>query len=221
MVKRKLRRGRKDGLDRPLVKHSRGQVLVIARAGLQFAPRSNEWLRRLAKPPPQSGAGSCHLRGSFVASRSQHQPILGRSRSRRSPLKLQNMHQPQTAERIVPRQSMAQRVMRLGDVALASLLLSATLPLMMIVGIIIKLEGPGVILDKQMCTGGGRRFRMLKFRTTEYAPHLVAPPRTHRSTSFGRFLRRTRIDALPQLISVLRGDMSILGPNECRPSFLD
>jgi lipopolysaccharide/colanic/teichoic acid biosynthesis glycosyltransferase len=136
-------------------------------------------------------------------------------------LKLKNMRQHQTIHGIVPRKSMAPRVMRLGDVVLAALLLSATLPLMMIVAIIIKLESRGVILDKQMCIGGGRRFRMLKFRTIEYAPHLVPPPQTHWPTPVGRFLRRTRIEALPQFINVLRGDISILDPDGSRPSFLD
>src|SRR4029453_16077963 len=118
------------------------------------------------------------------------------------------MRQHQTVHRIVPRQSMAQRVMRLGDVVLASLLFSATLPLMMIVAIAIKLESGGAILDKQTRIVGGRRFRILNFRTTEHAPHLVAPPWTQTPTPIGRFLRHTRIEVLPQLINVVRGDMS-------------
>jgi lipopolysaccharide/colanic/teichoic acid biosynthesis glycosyltransferase len=133
---------------------------------------------------------------------------------------LQNMRQHQTVHRIVPRQSMTRRVMRLGDVVLASLLLSAALPLMTIAAIAIKLESQGAVLDKEMCIGGGRRFRMLKFRTTEYAPHLIPPPWTQRPTPIGRFLRRTRIEALPQLLNVLRGDMVILDPDGSRPSFL-
>lgn len=131
------------------------------------------------------------------------------------------MRQHQTVHRIILRQSVAQRVMRLGDVVLASLLVLATLPLMMIIGIAIKLESRGAILRQDTCIRGGRRFRVLKFRTTEYAPHLVPPPRIHRPTQIGRFLRHTRIEVLPQLISVLRGDMSILDPDGSRPSFLD
>jgi lipopolysaccharide/colanic/teichoic acid biosynthesis glycosyltransferase len=131
------------------------------------------------------------------------------------------MRQHQTVHRIVPRQSMTRRVMRLGDVVLASLFLSATLPLMMIIAIAIKLESRGAVLDKEMYIAGGRRFRMLKFRTTKYAPHLIPPPWTQRPTPIGRFLRHTRIEALPQLVNVVRGDMSILDPDGSRPSFLD
>jgi putative colanic acid biosynthesis UDP-glucose lipid carrier transferase len=51
--------------------------------------------------------------------------------------------------------------------------------------------------------------------------NLVSPPWTQRPTLIGRFLRRTRIEALPQLINVLRGEVSILDPDETRLSFLD
>ena len=163
-----------------------------------------------------------NLQGA-LASHHGHNTSLdsGRSRSKRSTLKLQNMRQHQTVHRIVPRQSMMQRVMRFGDVVLACLLLAATLPLMMLVAIAIKLQSRGAILDQETRSEGSRRYCILKFCTTEYAPHLIPPPWTQRPTQIGRFLRHTRIEALPQLINVMRGDMSILDPGGSRPSFLD
>jgi len=55
----------------------------------------------------------------------------------------------------------------------------------------------------------GRRFKMLRFRTTIHNPDDALRPWVHRTTQVGKFLQQTRIDALPQLINVLRGEMSI------------
>ena len=111
----------------------------------------------------------------------------------------------------------ADRMMRLGDFLIAFVLLAITLPLMVIVVLAIKLESPGPVLDRQTCIGrGGRRFEMLKFRTAVRDPYRPASP-----WGLGRFLWRTRVEALPRLINVLRGEMSIIDREGGSRSFLD
>jgi lipopolysaccharide/colanic/teichoic acid biosynthesis glycosyltransferase len=99
---------------------------------------------------------------------------------------------------------------RLGDLTIACALLAITLPLLLVVSFAIKWDSPGPALETRERIGrGGRRFRVLAFRTTVHQPG--NPPRAaHQTTRVGQFLRYTRIDALPQLVNVLRGDMSML-----------
>jgi lipopolysaccharide/colanic/teichoic acid biosynthesis glycosyltransferase len=117
----------------------------------------------------------------------------------------------------VPRQ-----MRRLGDFVIACLLLAITSPLMLIVTLAIKLEGVGPVLERQTCMGrSGRRFQMLKFRTVVHDPEHTKPMWARNTTQVGQFLRLTRIDALPQLINVLRGEMSLIDSDGSSPSFLD
>ena len=110
------------------------------------------------------------------------------------------------------------QVSRSVDVILAALILAFTLPLLILVALAIKWESSGPVLDKQRCIGrGARRFEMLSFRTTQYEQPRLG---WARETRVGEFLRYTRIEALPQLINVIRGEMSILRMNEYPPSFL-
>ena len=126
------------------------------------------------------------------------------------------------ANRTVQRRGVSDLISRLGDVLIAYILLVTTLPLMIIVALAIKLESPGPILDSQTCIGrGGRRFQMLKFRTAVHDRYRSITPWAQVPTRVGQFLRRTRIEALPQLINVLRGEMSILDQEGGSPSFLD
>jgi hypothetical protein len=90
---------------------------------------------------------------------------------------------------------------RLGDFLIACILLAITLPLLVIVALAIKWGSPGPVLDRQSCIGrGGRRFRMLQFRTAVHDPSYAVPSWAPRPTPVGQFLWRTRIDALPRLI---------------------
>lgn len=115
------------------------------------------------------------------------------------------------------------------DLALVLLAMPVVAPLFMIIGILIKLEDPsGPILFIQPRTGkGGRRFGMYKFRTmvpnAEELKHKLAHlnelewpdfkiTNDPRITRIGRFLRKTSLDELPQLLNVLRGEMSLVGP---------
>ena len=111
---------------------------------------------------------------------------------------------------------------RLADVVIACALLAITSPLMIIVALAIKLETPGPILVRQTCIGrGGRRFQMLKFRTVVHDPDDRIPIWACKTTQIGEFLRYSRIEALPQLINVLRGEMSMIDRDGSSPFFLD
>ena len=111
---------------------------------------------------------------------------------------------------------------RLADLVVACGVLAATLPLALLVALAIKCEGPGPILERQTCIGrGGRRFELLKFRTTVADRDHNVPVWTRKTTQVGHFLRSTRIENLPQLCNVLRGEMSLIDPDGSSPSFLD
>src|SRR5919197_1596444 len=99
---------------------------------------------------------------------------------------------------------------RLIDFVIACVLLVVAAPLMLLVAAGIKIENPGPILVRQSCIGvGGRRFQMLRFRTTRHDPEQRTPIWARKPTRIGEVMRYTRIDALPELINVLRGEMSI------------
>jgi lipopolysaccharide/colanic/teichoic acid biosynthesis glycosyltransferase len=109
---------------------------------------------------------------------------------------------------------------RVFDVLLASLLLMLCLPLLVFAALAIKLDSDGPILFRQDRMGRGyRRFRLYKLRTMRIdsrgpAYTLGADPRI---TRIGRWLRRSKIDELPQLWNVLCGEMSIVGPRPVIP----
>ena len=108
-----------------------------------------------------------------------------------------------------------QRVIkRLGDIFVAFVGLIITLPLFLIASIAIKREDGGrVFFTQERATVGGRVFRIIKFRTMrENASVSSATKGDDRITGAGRWLRKYRIDELPQLINILRGDMSLVGP---------
>jgi exopolysaccharide biosynthesis polyprenyl glycosylphosphotransferase len=112
------------------------------------------------------------------------------------------------------------------DVALAAFFLLLTAPLWLIVAIAIRLESEGRALFRQERVGkDGRIFRIFKFRTMHAAaPKFDYAPQEEndaRVTKVGRFLRRTSLDELPQLINVFRGEMSLVGPRPEMPFIVE
>jgi exopolysaccharide biosynthesis polyprenyl glycosylphosphotransferase len=117
------------------------------------------------------------------------------------------------------------------DVALAGLALLVTFPFLLYCVSRIRRESPGPVFFRQeRMGGGGRRFQILKFRTmyidadarkqeiehlnkhNEEGPRMFKAPNDPRITPFGRFLRRWSLDEIPQLVNVVRGEMSLVGP---------
>jgi Undecaprenyl-phosphate glucose phosphotransferase len=109
------------------------------------------------------------------------------------------------------------------DVCVASFVLALFAPMLVLVALAIKLESPGPALFRQQRVGvNGRPFEVLKFRSMRIeATDLLASRQTSRNdnrlTRVGRIIRRLSIDEIPQLINVLRGNMSIVGPRPHAP----
>jgi lipopolysaccharide/colanic/teichoic acid biosynthesis glycosyltransferase len=111
---------------------------------------------------------------------------------------------------------------RLFDVAISVLAGVVVLPGIPVVALIIRMDSPGPALYQQTRIGQhGKRFQIYKFRSmrtdAEAKGAVYASENDPRVTRFGRFLRRTRIDEVPQIWNVLRGDMSLIGPRPERP----
>ncbi len=111
------------------------------------------------------------------------------------------------------------------DLAVSALVLSLTAPLILSAMLAIRLEGRGPVLYKQeRVTQDGKVFFILKLRTmrtnAEAQGAVWAMEKDNRITRVGNFLRRVRIDELPQLVNILRGDMSFVGPRPERPMFV-
>jgi putative colanic acid biosysnthesis UDP-glucose lipid carrier transferase len=103
------------------------------------------------------------------------------------------------------------------DLLVAGMALVLLAPLMALVAIAVKLDSPGPVLFRQRRLGlNGREFRILKFRSmtvVEDGDKVTQAKRNDaRITPFGRLIRSTSIDELPQLINVVRGEMSLVGP---------
>jgi putative colanic acid biosynthesis UDP-glucose lipid carrier transferase len=115
----------------------------------------------------------------------------------------------------------------LEDYVFAFLLLLCASPLMVLIAAGVKMSSPGPVLYRQRRVGwNGKEFTMLKFRSMPVgAERETGPVWAHKSdrraTPFGAFLRKTSLDELPQLINVLRGEMSLIGPRPERPVFVE
>jgi sugar transferase (PEP-CTERM system associated) len=113
------------------------------------------------------------------------------------------------------------------DIMLALLTLVLVFPIMALTAVAIRLEGKGPILYRQDRVGlRGEVFILLKFRSMSQDAEVNGSPvwaakRDPRITRVGWFIRKTRIDELPQLYNVLRGHMSFVGPRPERPSFVE
>ncbi|HED64099.1 MAG TPA: TIGR03013 family PEP-CTERM/XrtA system glycosyltransferase [Planctomycetes bacterium] len=115
---------------------------------------------------------------------------------------------------------------RLFDIAFGILILALAWPVMILAAIAVRLDSPGPILFRQERTGEhGRPFTLMKFRSMRQDAEKKTGPvwaqeNDPRVTRVGRFLRKTRIDELPQLFNVLAGSMSFVGPRPERPTFV-
>ncbi|MBO9324991.1 MAG: sugar transferase [Roseiflexus sp.] len=127
------------------------------------------------------------------------------------------------------------RAKRIMDLTLSLLAIPIVLPLFAIIALAIKIESPGgpVIFTQNRTGKSGRRFKMYKFRTMVPNAEELKKQLAHlnelqwpdfkitndpRVTRVGKFLRKTSLDELPQIINVIRGDMSLVGP---RPTSFD
>jgi lipopolysaccharide/colanic/teichoic acid biosynthesis glycosyltransferase len=111
------------------------------------------------------------------------------------------------------------------DLTVSSIVLLLTAPLIAGGMLAIRWEGPGSVLYRQeRMTRDGTVFSIMKLRTmrlnAEAQGAVWAAEQDNRITGAGRFLRRTRIDELPQLMNILRGEMSFVGPRPERPIFV-
>jgi lipopolysaccharide/colanic/teichoic acid biosynthesis glycosyltransferase len=118
-------------------------------------------------------------------------------------------------------------LIRLLDIVGSLAILILALPVMMVFALLIKLTSPGPVFYKQERVGqGGELFILYKFRTMindaeKHVGPVLATKDDDRVTPVGRILRRMRIDELPQIYNVLRGDMSLVGPRPERAFFIE
>lgn len=116
---------------------------------------------------------------------------------------------------------------RLFDILISFLILILTFPLLVIIGIAIKLDSEGPVFYKQeRCGIGGKIFKIYKFRTMKKDAEKLSGPvwsqkNDPRITRVGKFLRKVRMDELPQMLNILKGEMSLVGPRPERPFFVE
>ena len=115
---------------------------------------------------------------------------------------------------------------RLIDIICSIILIVVLSPFMLITAILIKLTDKGPVLYKQVrCTIGGKEFKILKFRSMRVDAEKdgvarLAAKDDDRITPIGKFIRAVRIDEIPQLFNILKGDMSFIGPRPERPEII-
>jgi lipopolysaccharide/colanic/teichoic acid biosynthesis glycosyltransferase len=100
-------------------------------------------------------------------------------------------------------------IRRLAEIAIACALLIVTVPLMACVALAIKCESAGPVFEREPRMARGLRFTLLTFRTKRHDPENLIPKWLRTTTAVGEFLHYTRIDLLPRLINVLRGEIRL------------
>ena len=114
---------------------------------------------------------------------------------------------------------------RIFDITLSLFGLIILLPFMLIIAILIKIDSKGSIFLKQIrVTKGGREFKILKYRTMRVGSDKysqITVGKDKRITEIGSFLRKYKLDEIPQLINVLVGDMSLVGPRPEVPKYVN
>ena len=138
---------------------------------------------------------------------------------------IRDWHFPSVIE--VPKKPLYEFFTAVYNVSSAGLGLLILSPLMLIITAAVKLSSPGPALYRGQRVGRNEKiFNILKFRTmkvgseAKIGKRLVQQDEDH-YTSIGRFLRKYRLDELPQLLNVLKRDMNLVGPRPVRPIFLD
>jgi lipopolysaccharide/colanic/teichoic acid biosynthesis glycosyltransferase len=114
---------------------------------------------------------------------------------------------------------------RLFDILVSAVVLILLFPLFLILSLAVMLGSPGGAFFRQTRVGrGGEPFQLLKFRSmrpgSEAMGQITVGERDPRITGVGHFLRKTKLDELPQLINILKGDMSIVGPRPEVPKYV-
>jgi exopolysaccharide biosynthesis polyprenyl glycosylphosphotransferase len=116
---------------------------------------------------------------------------------------------------------------RWGEAVVAAVLIALTAPLALLTALLVRLSSPGAVLYRQTRVGlDGKTFELLKWRTMRADAEKASGPvwatgeNDPRVTRLGRFMRKVRLDELPQLWNVLRGQMSFVGPRPERPHFV-
>ena len=120
---------------------------------------------------------------------------------------------------------MNQILKRAFDLILSIAFLLITLPVLLLIALAIKVDSSGPVLYRGKRVGlNGEEFEILKFRTMVNRPSLVGPAITGgkdpRITQAGRFLRNYKLDEIPQLLNVIRGEMSLVGPRPEDPKYV-
>jgi sugar transferase (PEP-CTERM system associated) len=116
---------------------------------------------------------------------------------------------------------------RFFDLLAAGVLLLVAWPVMLLTALAVRLESKGPVIYRQVRVGEhGRHFEMIKFRSMRVDAEgdgvaRWATQNDDRSTRVGKFIRKTRLDELPQLLLVLKGEMSFVGPRPERPQFVE
>jgi exopolysaccharide biosynthesis polyprenyl glycosylphosphotransferase len=126
-----------------------------------------------------------------------------------------------------PMQLWEQITKRLIDIVISITVLTLTLPVLLVIAILIRFTSDGPVIYKQIRVGRNEKpFTMYKFRTMQKDAEINSGPQwasknDPRVTPIGRWLRKLRIDEIPQLVNVLKGDMSLVGPRPERPHFVE
>ncbi|MBO6979322.1 MAG: exopolysaccharide biosynthesis polyprenyl glycosylphosphotransferase [Prochlorococcus marinus XMU1428] len=131
---------------------------------------------------------------------------------------LENIYQLKLASK----NNFSNKIKRIGDIVFSVLILLLTFPISLISALLISLEDQGPIFYKQKRVGlNGKIFNIYKFRSMDVKAESEgikwATKNDPRTTKIGRLLRNTRFDEIPQLLTVLRGEMSLIGPRPERP----
>jgi sugar transferase (PEP-CTERM system associated) len=124
------------------------------------------------------------------------------------------------------RRVLTKALKRVTDSMISAIGLVSLIPLYFVIGLLIKIDSPGPVLYRQMRVGlGGQPFMIWKFRSMQEEAESNGPrwavKHDPRISRVGRILRKSRLDELPQLYNVLRGEMSLVGPRPERPVFVN